>query len=151
MKLIIGLGNLGEKYKNNRHNVGYMVADYSKKTKVFKTNTFMNDSGSFVSSQLKKTDIDFSKLYIIHDDLDIKLGEYKIQFGKGPKDHNGLNDIYDQLGTKEFWHIRIGVDNRDAVNRTLGEEYVLKDFTNEEMIVVKKIINKVLFELQTIN
>lgn len=150
MKLIIGLGNPGEKYKNNRHNVGYMVADYSKKVKVFKTNTFMNDSGSFVSSQLKKTNINVSDLYIVHDDLDIKLGEHKIQFGKGPKDHNGLNDIYDKLGTKEFWHIRIGVDNRDTMNRISGEEYVLQDFTDQEKIILEKVTKEICKKLETL-
>jgi len=110
----------------------------------------MNDSGSFVSSQLKKTDIDFSKLYIIHDDLDIKLGEYKIQFGKGPKDHNGLNDIYNKLGTKDFWHIRIGVDNRDTMNRISGEEYILQDFTDQEKIILEKVTKEICKKLETL-
>lgn len=150
MILFIGLGNPGEKYKNNRHNAGYMVADSSKKVKVFKTNTFMNDSGGFVLSQLKKTGTDTSNLYIIHDDLDIRLGEYKVQFGKGPKDHNGLNDIYDKLGTKDFYHVRIGVDNRDITNRVLGEEYVLQDFANDERIVLEKVIKEICKKLETL-
>ena len=79
----------------------------------------------------------------MHDDLDIRLGEYKIQFAKGPKVHNGLNDIYDKLGTNEFWHIRMGVDNREPDNRTPGEEYVLMDFTKEEQNILSKVIEQI--------
>ena len=151
MKLIIGLGNPGEKYKNNRHNVGYLVADSSKKVKVFKTNTFMNDSGSFVKHFISLyPNNPISNLYIIHDDLDIKLGEYKIQFGKGPKEHNGLNDIYNKLGTKDLWHIRIGVDNRDTMNRISGEEYVLQDFTDQERIILEKVVKEICKKLETL-
>jgi PTH1 family peptidyl-tRNA hydrolase len=152
MKLIIGLGNPGEKYKNNRHNVGHMVVDslesqirnskteIRNKFKLLKSNNFMNDSGSFVLSQYTKYHIPYTSLFVVHDDLDIKLGEFKIQLGRGPKIHNGLNDIYEKLGTKDFCHVRVGVDNRDPENRIPGEDYVLQDFTNEEKTILDNVI-----------
>lgn len=150
MKLIIGVGNPGSKYKNNRHNVGYMVIEKLQESKTpnlkaVKTNTFMNESGIAVK-KLANVQVP-SALFVVHDDLDIKLGEYKIQLGKGPKDHKGLNSIYEELGTKDFWHVRVGVDNRDPNNRISGEEYVLEDFTNEENEVVRKTIGKLVDDL----
>lgn len=145
MKLIIGLGNPGEKYKNNRHNVGYMVADYSKKVKIFKTNTFMNDSGSFVKHFISNHSI--SDLYVVHDDLDIKLGEYKIQFGKGPKEHKGLVSIYEALGTRDFWHVRVGIDPTSR-GTSRGDEIVLNDFTNDEKIILDKVIKELCKRLE---
>lgn len=148
MRLIVGLGNPGESYKNTRHNAGYLFADtiqngnLPKDVVVRKTDTFMNDSGSFVKKLVDKYKLDLSNLYIVHDDLDIKLGEYKIQFGKGPKDHNGINDVIDRLGTEDFWHIRIGVDNRPMDGKTLGVEYVLENFSDEEKLVLDKSIKE---------
>jgi len=145
MKLIVGLGNPGEEYKNNRHNVGHMAIEILKTknlkdSRLVKTDCFMNTSGKFVKGLVDRYNLDLNNLYIIHDDLDIALGEYKIQFGKGPKDHNGLLDIYNKLGTKEFWHVRIGVDNRETDNRTPGEKYVLQDFSVEEKKIVDNVI-----------
>lgn len=103
----------------------------------------MNDSGSFVLDKTKTYHLNPNNLFVIFDDLDIKLGEYKIQFGKGPKDHNGLNDIYDKLGTDQFWHVRVGIENRDEENKIPGEKYVLQDFSDEESLVIDKVINEV--------
>ena len=154
MKLIVGLGNPGTKYLKNRHNVGHMVinelqpAERIKGLVLKKTDRFMNDSGTFVKKMIAKyPNILISDIYIIHDDLDIPLGVFKIQFGKGPKVHNGLNDIYEKLGTDEFWHVRVGVDNRDPENRTKGEEYVLQDFTNEEELVLKGVMKQICNQL----
>ncbi len=155
MKLVVGLGNPGEKYVNTRHNVGYLLCNnldnLSKKSSfvIRKSNKFMNDSGSFVSELIKRYGIELKDLYIIHDDLDIALGLYKIQFAKGPKDHNGLNDIYEKLGTKDFWHVRVGIDNRDLGNKTKGEEYVLQDFTSEEKQVLKNTLEEICKKLVT--
>jgi PTH1 family peptidyl-tRNA hydrolase len=149
MKLIIGLGNPGEKYKNNRHNVGYMVIDKLKKG--FKTNCFMNESGKIVKELIEQYKVDLPNLWIIHDDLDIPLGSYKIQFGKGPKDHNGLKSIDDSLGTNEYWHVRIGVDYRKPEDRIPGEEYVLQDFTDEERKILDKVVNEVCKKLTNKN
>lgn len=168
MKLIIGLGNLGENYKKNRHNAGFMVLDeLSKQRKLnweeskegkleytFFTNkngkiqlvkplTYMNESGYSVVYIKKKYKVDLKDIYIVHDDLDMRLGEYKIQIGHGPKEHNGINDIQEKLGTKDFWHVRVGVDNRGPANRTLGEKYVLEDFKDEEKIILDKVINEI--------
>ena len=174
MKLIIGLGNPGEKYKNNRHNVGFMVLDELAKIlrverftlshgvkaqyawtslkgikiELFKPQTFMNSSGDSVIYAYKKhSEITLDNVYVIHDDLDIKLGDYKITKGKGPKEHKGLLSIYAKLRSQNFWHVRVGVDNRGEDTRIPGEKYVLQDFSEEELEVLGKAIDKITKEL----
>ncbi len=168
MKLIIGLGNPGSKYRNNRHNVGHLVIDkltnkswskskaglllylwLNKDLELIKTQTFVNDSGSAVKYAFLKRKPKLENLYIIHDDLDIPLGSFKIQLGKGPKDHNGLNDIYDKLGTNKFWHVRVGIDNRTGDNRLMvsGKDYVLEDFTKEEKTILDGVIKQICNQL----
>lgn len=140
MKLMIGLGNPGNKYKNNRHNVGHMFVDFLRKQnfdlKAIKTDTFMNRSGDFVRKILKKESLGVEDLVIAHDDLDIPLGKFKINKGRGPELHNGLKSIESNLSTDDFWRIRIGVDNRKPDNRVDGESYVLADFLDEEKEIV---------------
>jgi PTH1 family peptidyl-tRNA hydrolase len=150
MRIIVGLGNPGEGYVNTRHNVGFLVVDALKNSnqiKIFKSDKFMNESGSFVKRVVDQNKLDLSNLYIVHDDLDIKLGEYKIQFGKGPKDHNGLSSIDDVLGTDQYWHVRIGIDNRPLDNRPMGIEYVLQNFSDEEKVILDKVIKEVCHKL----
>jgi PTH1 family peptidyl-tRNA hydrolase len=161
MKLIVGLGNPGEKYKNTRHSAGFLVADELQKIKlpkdviVKKSDTFMNESGDFVKKMVDQYKADPSDLYIIHDDLDIPLGSYKIQFGKGPKDHNGMKSVDEVLGTNEYWRVRVGIDNRPQENKPMGEVYTLEDFTDEERKVLdnttKKICKKLATSFKNIN
>lgn len=172
MKLIVGLGNPGKRYKDTRHNVGFLVADEfagldgwkknkkgvlvfkwlqsgADKVEVVKPQTFMNESGralSYIRSQ--HSDLEMESIFVIHDDLDIKLGEYKIQKGKGPKDHNGLNSIYRSLGTKDFWHVRVGVENRSVKSKISGEDYVLRPFDFEEEEIVDKVVKEVVGEIK---
>jgi len=146
MKLIIGLGNPGDKYKNNRHNAGYQFIDFlaSKgetfRSQFLKTDVFMNDSGHFVKKWLGFYKLEPKDLYIVHDDLDLPFGQIKYQFGVGPKVHNGINSVEDNLKAKDFWRVRIGIDNRDPNNRIDGETYVLQDFSEIELILLKKTI-----------
>lgn len=153
MKLIIGLGNPGEKYKNNRHNAGQMVVEHLERLGVpegivaKKTETFMNDSGQAVSKLKNFYKVSLNDLYIVHDDLDLPLGQYKIQLGVGPKVHNGLISIEGILGDINFWRVRVGVDNRDPENRVPGEAYVLQDFTSEEMQTLKNVILDIIKEV----
>ncbi len=149
MNLIVGLGNPGKDYQNTRHNVGFMVVDELQKLKLpkdvilKKSDQFMNESGKCIDVLIHRYKAKMSDLYVIHDDLDIKLGEYKIQFGRGPKDHNGLKSIDESLGTNEYWHVRVGIDNRPLDSKPMGEEYVLQNFTDEEREVLNRTIKKV--------
>jgi PTH1 family peptidyl-tRNA hydrolase len=142
MKLIIGLGNPGDEYKNTRHNVGHLVIDELQKKKL---------PGSFIikKSLSTKYSIKNTDLYIIHDDLDIPLGTYKIQFGKGPKDHNGVKSVDGALETDQYWHVRVGVDSRPSDNRPMGEEYVLENFLDKEKIILERVIKEVCKKLLT--
>lgn len=169
MKLIVGLGNRGEEYVNTRHNVGFMVvdelaesmgvnknfsnfkdmADVVKKGTLLlvKPTTLMNSSGNVVRHVTDFFKIDNSRMWVVHDDLDLRLGEFKIRKGKGPKDHKGLLSLYNKLGTKDFWHVRVGVDNRKADARIAGEEYVLQRFTKNELdkisVALGKVVDKI--------
>ncbi len=174
MKLFVGLGNPESKYSENRHNVGYtaidtinntlktkykrkpsissqkflqsIISDYSPFAVLAKPMKFMNDSGIAVKKLVDAYKIAPHDLYIIHDDLDIALGEFKIQLGKGPKVHNGIKSVEEELGTKDFGRIRIGVDNRDPENRIPGDKYVLEDFTEEEKRIINWTLQKICHE-----
>jgi PTH1 family peptidyl-tRNA hydrolase len=115
-----------------------------------KPQTFMNESGMAVSSLANFYKIKPDNIYVIHDDLDLRLGDYKIQKGVGPKLHYGIQSIEEKLGSKDFWRIRVGVDNRDPQNRIPGEEYVLQKFTDEEKGIIERTIDKVIIELNSV-
>ena len=151
MKTFVGLGNPGEKYKNNRHNVGHMFVDFCIKRltssrvnefKYLKTDCFMNVSGLFIKKLISNLKLQTSNLYVVHDDLDIPLGKCKVQFGTGPKLHNGILSIEEELGTNDFWRVRIGVDNRGE-NKIDGEAYSLQDFTDEELKQLQPVFEKI--------
>ncbi len=154
-KLIIGLGNPEIKYKNTRHNIGKLLVDYLKKTEIknqfilLKSSLFMNQSGQFVKNIIKKYQISLENLYIAHDDLDIPLGKFKINFASGPKLHNGIKSIEETLETNNFWRIRIGVDNRNKENWIDGESYVLENFLPKEGEVLKtQVFPKIIQQLK---
>jgi len=138
MKLIVGLGNPGEKYQNTRHNLGFMVLDllledlepvnktswdndkYTqsliKKVKIgdeeiilAKPQTFMNLSGEAVGLLLKKYDISLSDLFVIHDDLDFVVGKIRVRFGGAAGGHKGVESIINSIKTDRFLRIRIGI------------------------------------------
>lgn len=156
MKLLVGLGNPGEKYAKNRHNVGFMFLDVlagetawrdekkfygmvaevefnGEKCLLLKPSTFMNDSGKAVGAVVGFYKLNVSDIIVIHDDLDISFSAWKIQQGRGPKVHNGITSVEKSLGDVNFWRVRIGVDGRDSENRIDGHSYVLQDFTGEEI------------------
>jgi PTH1 family peptidyl-tRNA hydrolase len=150
MKLIVGLGNPGQKYQNNRHNVGHMIVhSLPQGFTAKKSDVFINQSGDFVKKLVEQYHLKPSDLWVIHDDLDIPLGSYKIQKGKGPKLHKGINSIEEALGTDDFWRVRVGVDNRNPEDRISGEEYVLQDFTEEELKILSPVIEEICKKLAT--
>lgn len=138
MNLIIGLGNLGEQYKNTRHNIGFMaidkIAEYfnfedfksGKKLKaqiakgnignkeiiLAKPQTFMNNSGEAVLACQNFFKVPISNILVIHDDIDIELGKIKSALGSGSAGHNGIKSIIELLRTQDFSRIRVGIDSR---------------------------------------
>lgn len=109
-----------------------------------KTQTAMNNAGDAVKRVYDKNDIE--EVILFHDDLDIKLGEYKIQKGKSPKGHNGVKSVEKTLGTTDFWRVRIGIENRES-KEIPGEKYVLKRFSKEEREIAKAAILEACEEL----
>ena len=162
MKVLIGLGNPENKYLFTRHNVGWQFLDYLAKKNQFpefqeqkkfhsliarkddiwliKPTTYMNDSGKAVRSFLQfyqpelfqAGQLELTNVAVIHDDLDIPIGGSKLQFGSGPKVHNGINSIRDHLKTDQFWYGRVGVDGREGKRSEAGKDYVLQPFFAEE-------------------
>lgn len=172
MKCVVGLGNPGSEYESTRHNVGFMVLDQlaagkkwaksksnllhytwinygSERLELIKPQTFMNRSGEAVSYVLKKHPESLNEgLYVVHDDLDIALGKFKIQFGKGPRLHGGVDSIESVLKTDRFWRVRIGVEGLDRqdtskINKIPGKNYVLQSFSREEQLVIQDVITQV--------
>ena len=175
MRIIVGLGNPGEKYKLTRHNAGFMAVDALakkfelqwEKNKKFnaliaplnppagggdeenfllvKPQTFMNNSGQAVFAILKyfpKKNNLSEILTVIHDDMDIDLGKYKISTDSRSAGHNGVQSIINALGTKNFRRIRIGVKTA-AEKKIISEKFVLQKFKKEELKITDETIKKI--------
>jgi len=170
MFLIVGLGNPGTKYENTRHNLGFMVLDllaghrspgeggwdtkydsqFIKLSDVIlaKPQTFMNNSGKAVA-QIHKFYPD-AQIIIVHDELDLELGAVRIQKNVSAAGHNGVQSIIDELGTKDFIRIRLGMNNPESRGQLPGEDYVLQKFTEAEDAIVKEMILKATKAIETI-
>jgi peptidyl-tRNA hydrolase, PTH1 family len=145
-KLIIGIGNPDKKYESTYHNVGFLFADYLTKnfpnSKILKSDTYMNESGKFVTKELKKSGVKPEELLIAHDDSDIALGNYKLSFGRGAAGHHGIESIMTSLKSKEFWRLRIGIRPRNEKVRRKAEEFVLKKITSADKKVLETVFQK---------
>ena len=158
MKLIIGLGNPGKKYEETRHNVGFMAVDFlqkkmdmpefklNKKCKseiskengiiLAKPQTFMNNSGEAALCLISFFKIDPEKIIIIHDDLDLGFGKIRKSENRGSAGHNGVQSIIDNLKTKSFMRLRVGIDR--PPEKIPPDAFVLQKFKKEELEKIKK-------------
>ena len=177
MQLIFGLGNPGDKYKETRHNVGFMFLDQLQKIEKFplfkfnsklngdlslgaldgiktlliKPQTFMNFSGKTVQSVVAFYKLSLNDIIIIHDDLDIPLGSYKISTNSSSAGHNGVQNIIDLLGSQDFKRIRIGIGKPPEEKKIClisGRDYVLQKFPSSEMTTLEKLLPSILNELK---
>ncbi len=146
MKLLVGLGNPGEKYAKTRHNVGFMTVVSlasregvglgrkerigGKEVLLLLPQTFMNRSGEAVRQVCDTYRISDGSLMVVHDDLDLPLGRVKRDFDAGSAGHRGVASVIDALGTKGFHRIRIGI-GRPPVKEDV-EPFVLAPFEENE-------------------
>lgn len=159
MYLIVGLGNIGDKYKNTRHNIGFMVIDEMAKNLSVKTNinkanfiadvikssnnllikphTFMNNSGQSIVAIKDYYKIPNENIFVIHDDLDLPFNTVKFKIGGGHGGHNGLRSLDAHIG-KDYTRIRIGIGKPE--NKIDVANYVLSNFSKDEMNTLEDII-----------
>lgn len=172
MQFIVGLGNPGSEYHLTRHNAGFLCVDgcvetlglhweshsrsnslIAKKGELvfLKPQTYMNDSGEAVSRAVRYFELSpkLEAVYVVFDDLDLPLGSYKLQFGKGPKVHNGVNSVCQHLGSDQFWHLRIGIDSRSGERTKPGSVYVLEPFSTTEYAQLQETLKRATDELLT--
>lgn len=159
--LIAGLGNPGDKYKNNRHNIGFQIIDTyltffsqnklidkfdseytsinlkENKLHIIKPKTFMNESGIAVNKCINFFKIPLENLIVIYDEMDLSPGNIKIKFGGGSAGHNGIKSIINCLGSEKFTRVRIGIGK--PVNKEKVSSYVLSNFTNDELNLFNEI------------
>lgn len=165
MKLIVGLGNPGRKYKDTRHNTGFIFLDrfaHYKKLKfkldtslkceicytlvngekviLIKPQTYMNLSGESVKLVCNYYNIDINDILVIHDDLDLEVGKIRFRAHGSSGGHKGLQNIMDNFQTQEIKRLKVGIDK---VESKYTIDYVLGKFTKEEFSVLDIFLDKV--------
>ncbi len=180
MKIIVGLGNPGEKYKNTRHNLGFLSLDHfaekhlgpkitwqiSKRFKsqiielgeviLVKPQTFMNNSGEAVSKIVNFYKVKEEDLIIVYDELDLPLGKIKVRFGGAGAGHHGIESIITALDSDKFVRIRLGIGNLRSQSSERGkqhfsaEHFVIESFMPGERSKVKHMIKQGLTALDLV-
>ena len=160
MKLIVGLGNPGHEYDGTRHNIGFMMIDeFASKNNVninskkftglyaetlingekvilLKPQAYINLSGEVIRKYVDYFKINIEDVLIIHDDLDLSVGTYKIKQKGSSGGHNGLKNIELHLGTQEYKRIKIGISNNKLMDT---KDYVLGKISKEENEILNNI------------
>ncbi len=161
----MGLGNPGSGYEYTRHNAGFMAVDAlrerlafpqwklskkhnalvsegeadGKKVLLAKPQTFMNQSGKAVNSFMKNLPLNIKNSLVVHDDIDIPLGEYKVSVNRGAGGHHGVESVIGTLGTRDFTRIRIGILPARGKPEAV-DEFVLRPFTPEERELLQTVL-----------
>ncbi len=176
MKLIIGLGNPGNNHALTRHNAGFLCLDYlgkvwgmspfeldkkmsglvstglvgREKVLLVKPETFMNASGTTVSQIVHFYKLEPTDIVVIHDDLDIAPGTYKLTNSSRAAGHNGVSDIIEKLGTQDFTRIRLGIGRPTEVNGACmpSHDFVLQNFKEAELATLSALFPAVQDELE---
>lgn len=162
MWLVVGLGNPGDKYKNNRHNIGFMAMDAiaeefsyapfkskfqgelaegridGQKVILLKPQTFMNESGQSVRKAADFYKIAPERICVFHDELDLEPGKVRVKMGGGVAGHNGLKSIKSHLGSDNFMRVRLGIGHPGERERVSG--YVLSDFSKSEKDWLERLV-----------
>ncbi len=160
--LFAGLGNPGEEYECNRHNIGFMAADAmaadykfpayrakfqglfaegkieNQKVILLKPTTYMNNSGQSVKATSQFFKIKPDRIVAFHDELDLAPGKVKAKLGGGNAGHNGLKSIEAHLGTPDFWRVRLGIGHPGDKNKV--HSHVLKDFSKADQKWVEPLL-----------
>jgi PTH1 family peptidyl-tRNA hydrolase len=159
IRLVAGLGNPGRGYARTRHNAGFWFADAlaqklgasfaaeakfegdiakAGNVRIAKPSTFMNLSGRCVAAVARFFGIAADEILVVHDELDLRPGEAKMKLAGGHAGHNGLRDIQAQLGTPDFWRLRLGIGHPRDSELTEQEvvDYVLKPPRAEELAAI---------------
>ena len=178
-KFIIGLGNPGKEYIKNRHNIGFLLIDnFSEKYdskftlknklkswyseikindltyRLFKPNTFMNNSGEAVRAIMDWYKIDLDQLFVIVDDIDLPLGKIRFRKKGSSGGHNGLKDIINKLQTKNFNRIKIGIGAppvNEKNNNYNTISHVLGNISSKEVLTLDKVYKKLIESLTELN
>jgi PTH1 family peptidyl-tRNA hydrolase len=164
MRLVVGLGNPGPKYRANRHNVGYMALGeiarrhgFGPKRSRFQglaaegtvasarvdalwPTTFMNDSGRAVGEAMRFYKLAPADVLVIHDELDLAAGKVRVKRGGGSAGHNGLRSIDAHIGA-EYWRLRIGIGHPGDAHLVMP--YVLSDFAKEDVAWLEKLLEAI--------
>ena len=160
---MVGLGNPGLRYRNNRHNAGFLAVDkIAEKTGIeisgrefdgeygsgfhgdiklilFKPQTYMNNSGEPVRKIMSFHKLRIGSVAVAHDEVDLPVGRIQVKLGGGSAGHNGIKSVADSIGS-DFARLRIGVGRPDAGMETA--DYVLRDFAGEETDAVHESITR---------
>jgi peptidyl-tRNA hydrolase, PTH1 family len=164
MQLVVGLGNPGPQYAQNRHNFGFMAADAiarrhgfsafrdkfhgelaegiigNEKILILKPQTYMNESGRAVVAAMQFYKLAPEDVIVLHDELDVAPAKLKVKRGGGLAGHNGLRDIKAHIGP-DFRRVRLGIGHPG--NKKLVEGYALRDFPKSEQHWVEDILDAV--------
>lgn len=160
MLLFVGLGNLGDSYAHNRHNIGFMAIDTiamayrappfrsrfqglvseilieGERVLLLKPQTYMNESGRSVGEAARYFKIDLSQIIVFHDELDLPPGNVRVKRGGGNAGHNGLKSLTEHLGN-DYRRVRIGIGHPG--DKTLVLKHVLGDFAKADAAWVEKL------------
>jgi len=158
IKIIFGLGNEGKEFESSRHNIGKEIVNFYIKERnegrgfyfseynhlILASNKgYMNESGKSVKEVLKFFKLKPENLLVIHDEADLVFPLFKVSFASGSGGHKGVESIFKEIKSKNFWRFRIGIQKR---KRVLAGNLVLTRWTDEE----KKILDKIKKEFKII-
>lgn len=151
MKLLVGIGNPNEAFSTTRHNAGHLIIDEIGSLEgwiLAKNDTYMNSSGKSVRSLLEKYNLTPNDLVLLHDDFAFEIGDFKIQRNRSANGHNGVQNVIDVLGTKDFWRVRVGIDEKPG-DLILGD-YVLTKFKPHELKAIRDLAVSIVDALKQI-